>query len=141
MALFYLTQVTSGTTIGTPCWDIKTTSATRPILLELTFSITTATNCLIGLGRSPTVSTQTSPVAVVPEDPAESTGQSTCAVAWSVAPTLPPQFSRRVYTQATIGCGHIITFPRGYVIDTSSSVVLWNITTGAAMAVSVTIDE
>jgi hypothetical protein len=65
-----------------------------------------------------------------PGDPAGLTG---CAVAWSVAPTVPAQFFRRISLPATIGSGVLWTFPRGLAISAAAATMLiWNLATNSA---------
>jgi hypothetical protein len=53
-------------------------------------------------------------------------------VAWSVAPTVPAQFFRRVSLPATAGAGVIWTFPRGLILAAAGTMLLWNLATNSA---------
>ncbi len=142
MAIYSLAQVTTVTTIAAACWDIKAAATNRPAIMELSVNIGAATASTYGLGRAGNTPTQTSPVLVQAEDPGDPAGVSGCALAWSVAPTVPAAFLRRVALPATIGSGIIWTFPRGIVVAAGASVVLWNITANAAsMNIHVVVDE
>jgi len=142
MAIYSLAQVTTVTTISAACWDIKAAATNRPAIMELSVNIGAATASTYGLGRAGNTPTQTSPVLVQAEDPGDPAGVSGCALAWSVAPTVPAQFLRRVALPATIGSGIIWTFPRGVVVAAGASVVLWNITANSASTnIHVVVDE
>jgi hypothetical protein len=66
------------------------------------------------------------------EDPSKPAALTGCAVAWSVAPTVPAQMFRRIGLPATIGAGVIWTFPRGLSLAVSASMLLWNLATNSA---------
>ena len=102
--------------------------------MEVGINLVTATASTYALGRSGNTPTQTSPVLVQAENPNDPAGQTGCAVAWSVAPTVPTQFFRRVGLPATAGAGVIWTFPRGLILAASASMLLWNLATNSASA-------
>lgn len=142
MAIYSLAQNTTVTTIAAGCWDIRASAANRPAVMEVSVNLGAATASTYGLGRAASAGTQTSPVLVQAEDPGDPAGVSGCAVAWSVAPTVPTQFHRRVSLPATIGSGIIWTFPRGLVLAVSTNLILWNITASSASTnVHVVVDE
>jgi hypothetical protein len=111
--------------------------------MELGVNLGAATASTYGWGRSANTPTQTSPVLVQAEDPGDSAGLTGCAVAWSVAPTVPAQYFRRAYLPATIGAGIIFTFPRGLILPAGgASLVQWNIAASSALThVHVVVDE
>jgi len=100
--------------------------------MEIGLNLGAATASTYGLGRAGNTPTQTSPVLVQAEDPSKPAGLSGCAVAWSVAPTVPAQFLRRISLPATIGAGVIWTFPRGMNVAAAASMLIWNLATNSA---------
>ena len=142
MAIYSLALNTTVTTTGAAAWDVKASAANRPAVMEVSVNRGAATASTYGLGRAGNTPTQTSPVLVQAEDPGDPAGVSGCAVAWSVAPTVPTAHLRRISLPATIGSGIIWTFPRGLVLATSASNVVWNLATNSASAnVHVVVDE
>jgi len=96
-----------------------------------------------GVGRPAAIGvTPTSPQTYVDEgDGNGATANTTSAVAWGTAPTVPSNFNRRVSCAATIGVGFIFTFPRGFGIPTSNSIVYWIIATAPVCDVYAVVDE
>lgn len=142
MAIYSLALNTTVTTTGAAAWDLKAAATNRPAVMEVAVQLGAATASTYGLGRAGNTPTQTSPVLVQAEDPGDPAGVSGCAVAWSVAPTIPAQFHRRVSLPATIGSGIIWTFPRGLVLALSASLLLWNLAANSASTnVHVVVDE
>lgn len=142
MAIYSLATNTTVTTITAACFDVKAAATNRPAIMELSVNLGAATASVYGFGRAGNTPTQTSPVLVQAEDPGDPAGVTGCAVAWSVAPTVPTQFARRVSLPATIGAGIIWTFPRGFVLAVGTSAVLWNITANSASTnIHVVVDE
>lgn len=138
MARYSLRTRTTVTTSGAASYELICTSAARRIrLMELGIFLGAATASTYGLGRPAAIGvTPTSPVAFLPEDPADVTGLSTTAVAWGTGPTVPANFFRVVALPATIGAGIIWSFgPAGLVIPNTgiSTLVLWNITANSAV--------
>lgn len=131
MAIYSLSLNTTVTTTGAAAMDLRASSANSPRIMEVGLNLTTATASTYGLGRSGNTPTQTSPVLVQAENPGDPAGVSGCAVAWSVAPTVPTQFFRRVSLPATAGAGVIWTFPRGLVLAASGTMLLWNLATNS----------
>jgi hypothetical protein len=101
--------------------------------MEIGINLGAATASLYGIGRAGNTPTQTAPVLLQAEDPSKPAALTGCAVAWSVAPTVPAQHLRRVSLPATIGAGAILTFPRGLALAVSASLLLWNITANSAL--------
>ena len=142
MAIYSLGVLTTGTANATAAWEIRTTSTDRSALLELGFFLNAATASIVGFGRPAAIGvTPTSPVTFVAEDSAAPAGTVTSALAWGTGPTVPANFNRRVGIGATIGNGIIWTFPRGYIIPVSSSVVLWNAQLNSALNAYAVEDE
>jgi hypothetical protein len=132
MAIYSLSLNSTVTTTGAACMDIKASAANTPKIMEVGISLGAATASTYALGRSGNTPTQTSPVLLQAENPGDAAGVTGCAVAWSVAPTVPAQFFRRIGLPATIGAGVIWTFPRGLGLAASASMLIWNLATNSA---------
>lgn len=143
MAVYSVALNSTVATTGAAGWDVKAAATNRPRVMELGYVNGASTASTYGYGRSANTATQTTPVLVQAEDPADAAALTGCAVAWSVAPTLPAQFFRRASIPATVGAGIIFTFPRGLALGNSSaSLVQWNLATNsAACNVYVVVDE
>ena len=143
MSIYALSLNTTVVTTTVPSWDIRASSTNQPRVMELGANLGAATASTYGYGRSANSPTQTGGVAVLAENPNDPTGQSTCAVAWTVAPTVPANFFRRVFLPGTIGAGIIYTFPRGIILSAAAAtLVQWNIAASAASNnVHVVVDE
>ena len=142
MAIYSLSNRTSNVTIANANLEIRAGATNRPRLMEMGIWLNAATQSPIGLGRPQAIGiTPTSPVTVLAEDPAESTGLTQTALAWSTGPTVPLQFFRRVNIAAAIGAGVVLTFPRGIVIAAAGSLVNWNIAATSVNDVHIVVDE
>ena len=102
-------------------------------MLEFGVSINVATSSVFAIGRPAAIGvTPTSPQTVLTEDGGNTAaGNTTTALAWGTAPTVPANFFRRVSLPATIGAGIIWTFPRGIIVLKALSSVLWNPSAGS----------
>lgn len=132
MAIYSLSLNTTVTTTGAAAMDAKSAATNTPKFMEIGLNLLTATASTYAIGRSGNVPTQTSPVLLQAENPGDPAGLTGCAVAWSVAPTIPTAFFRRVSLPATAGAGAILTFPRGLALAVSSSMLIWNLATNSA---------
>lgn len=132
MAIYSLSLNSTVTTTGAAAMDLKASAANTPKIMEVGISLGAATASTYALGRSGNTPTQTSPVLLQAENPGDAAAVSGCAVAWSVAPTVPAQFFRRIGLPATIGAGVIWTFPRGLGLAASASMLIWNLATNSA---------
>lgn len=142
MAIYSLGSRSSNFTVNQACWELRTTSSMRAVVLQVEFFIATGTAVSIGLGRPAAIGvTPTSPVTVLQEDSAAQNGNSQVALAWGTSPTAPSNYLRRWNGPATVGAGIIWTFPRGLVVPVSSSIVIFNITTNVAADINVVLDE
>ena len=142
MAIYSLSNRTSNVTIANANLEIRAGASNRPRLMEMGIWLNAATQSPIGLGRPQAIGiTPTSPVTVLAEDPAESTGLTQTALAWGTGPTVPLQFFRRVNIAAAIGAGVVLTFPRGIVIAAAGSLVNWNIAATSVNDVHIVVDE
>ena len=144
MAIYSQGQNTTVATTTAPAFDIKASTVNSPKLMEFGLNLGAATASRYGLGRPANDGSvaQTSGLAFLPENPADPTGQTTTAVAWTTAPTVPTTFLRQIWLPATIGAGVIWTFPRGLTLPVTKGVCLWNITANSAnAAIWAVIDE
>ena len=142
MAIFSLANRTGIATTTAASLEIRAGASNRPRLLEMGIWLNAATQSPIGIGRPQAIGiTPTSPVTVLAEDPAESTGLTQTALAWATPPTVPLNFFRRVNIAATIGAGVILTFPRGIVIAAGLALVNWNIAAVSLYDCHVVVDE
>lgn len=132
MAIYSLSLNTTVTTTAAAAADIRASSANAPRIMELGVNLGAATASTYGFGRSGNTPTQTSPVLVQAENPGDPAGLTGCAVAWSVAPTVPAQFLRRIALPGTVGAGVIWTFPRGLILAAAATLLLWNLATNSA---------
>ena len=129
----------------TAAWEIKAPNTAKPALMELSFNMFLAGSGMIwGLGKAATSGTAIGAVAVQSEVNATEQGMTKCAVVWSVAPTVPVQFFRRVSPPAAVGGGIIWNFIRGLEMSPGTSLVLWNLTSNVSagyLTVNATVDE
>jgi len=132
MAIYSLSLNTTVTTIAAAAMDIRASATNSPRIMEVGLNLGAATASVYGFGRSGNTPTQTSPVLLQAETPADPAALTGCAVAWSVAPTVPAQHLRRISLPATIGAGVIWTFPRGLVLAAAGTMLVWNITANSA---------
>jgi len=142
MALYSLANRTTNVTTGNDSLEIIASSTGRPRLLEMGIWLNAATQTVLGLGRPQAKGgTPTTPINLQAEDPNDPASATTTALAWSVQPTIPLQFFRRMNIAAAIGAGCILTFPRGLGIAANVSLVLWNLTAVSVYDVHVVVDE
>lgn len=95
MAIYSLALPSTVTTTGAAAWDAKAAATNEPAVMEIGVINGAATASTYGIGRSANTPTQTSPTLVQAEDEGRPPGLTGCAVAWSVAPTIPAAFFRR----------------------------------------------
>lgn len=142
MAMYGYSVRTTNTTINNAAWEIRTAATNAPRLMELGIAIAAATACTFGFGRPAAIGvTPTSPQNFLAENTGDPTGIATSALAWGTSPTAPAAYHRRVNFPATIGSAIIWTWPRGFVVPVSSSVVVFNITASAAADMWAALDE
>jgi hypothetical protein len=140
--VYSIARRTTNTTSGNSAHALITTSTDRAALLEAGVFMAAATASTYSLGRPAANGvTATSPVALLPEDPANPAGTTTSALAWSTSPTNPTTDLRRWASPATIGTGVIWTFPRGLLIAVSSNLVLQNLATNGVVDSYFAVDE
>lgn len=143
MSLYALSQRTTQTVTANASWEVRSTSTNKPKIMELGISQVTAVAGTYGIGRPAAIGiTPTTPQTFVDEgDGNAPAALTTAAVAWGTAPTVPANFNRRLTCAATIGVGAIFTFPRGFGIPISGSIVVWIIATAPVCDVYAVADE
>lgn len=143
MAIYSLSLASTVTTTGAASWSAAAAATNEPAVMEYGVINGATTASTYGLGRSANTPTQTAPVLVQAEDVDRPAGLTGCAVAWSVAPTVPAQFFRRTLLPATIGAGMLWTFPRGIMIAAAGPQLLnWNLAANSAsIVVHIVVDE
>ena len=142
MAIYSLSNRTSGAGSGAANIEVRAAATNRPRVMEIGIWMAAATASVVGIGRPQAIGvTPTSPVNVLSEDPADPTGQTQTALAWGTPPTVPLGFFRRVNLPATIGAACILTFPRGLTIAAGASLVHWNTAAVGVMDVHHVVDE
>lgn len=143
MSLYALAQRTTATAAASASWEIRSAATNKPKIMELGISQNAATAGAYGIGRPGAIGvTPTSPQTFVDEgDGNAPAALTTAAVAWGTGPTVPTNFNRRLSCAATIGVGAIFTFPRGFGIPISNSVIVWIIATAPVCDVYAVMDE
>ena len=133
MAKYSLALNSTVTTNAAAAWGFLAQADENPRITELIITNGAATASEYGFGRAAAAGTQTGAVSVQPDNPGDiTTGKSTCAVAWSAAPTVPAQFLRRVNIAGVIGEPAILVFPDGIGVAASGEMVVWNLQTNSA---------
>lgn len=144
MAVYSLGGLTSILTASAATAELRSASTDRVALLNWTWGLlaTPAAAFTLAIGRPAAIGiTPTTPVTLIAEDPAEPAATSQLVTAgWGTAPTVPAQFFRRYRIFRAIRVHW--EFPKGLVIGTSNSVVLWNaVSTATATQIFVVVDE
>lgn len=136
MALYSLGRRSTSTTSGNAALDIANSTGVRPRVMECGLFLGAATASRYSLRRTSALGTRTSPVALLPEDPADPTLTGITlvdmAVAFSAEPTEVSDSLRVIGLPATIGTGVVWTFPRGLAIATSLSLAIIHDATNSA---------
>lgn len=133
---------TTNLTITQAGSEVRTTAAVKARVLEVSIVQATGTAMSVGLGRPQALGVTPGTITTfVREDSADPACVTTQNASWGTSPTVPVTFARRWNSAATIGVGIIWTFPRGYVIPVSASMVTWNVTAAVAADLSIVIDE
>jgi len=134
MAKYSLGIGSTVTTSNAACWGMLATADANPRITELVITQGAATVSTYGFGRAATAGTQTAGIAVLPDNAGDATtGKSTCAVAWSAAPTVPANYLRRFNLGGVIGDVAILVFPDGIGVAAAQEMVLWNLATNSAI--------
>ena len=121
--------------------EVRTPATVRAKILEFSYISATATVQSIGLGRPQAIGVTPVNVLFQADDPADPASVMNASLSWATSPTTPLIFHRRWNGAATIGVGIVWTFPRGYIIPISSSVVCWNLSLTVASDVNIILDE
>ena len=144
MAIYSQSQQTTVAGATVPAFDMKASATNSPRLMEIGFVNGAATQCTYGIGRPANDGSvaQTAGLNVLAENPNDPAGNTTTAVAWGTAPTVPTTYFRRPFIPATIGAGVIFTFPRGLIFAAGKGLVVWNIAASSAvMNIHIVVDE
>lgn len=142
MAIGSIGVRTTNLTITQACLEVRTTAAVRATVLEVSMVQATGTAQSLGFGRPQAIGvTPGGTSTFIRDEPGAPVCVTTTALSWATSPTVPLVFARRWNSAATIGVGVIWTFPRGFVVPVSSSVVVWNITAALASDINVALDE
>lgn len=134
-------RTTTFTATTAACAEIRTPSTVRAKILELSYISAAATVQSIGLGRPQAIGVTPVNVLFQADDPADPASVMNGSLSWATSPTVPLIFHRRWNAAATIGVGIVWTFPRGFIIPISSSVVIWNVTLTVASDLNIVLDE
>lgn len=123
---------------GTPAADFLAGQSNSPNFIELGAQVGTAAATIFGIGRAAAAGVQVGGAALIAEEAGNTLPcQTTVGTQWSIAPTVPSIYLRRIQISgAAIGQAMILTFPRGLTLAANGSLVLWNLTaTQAASSV------
>jgi hypothetical protein len=141
MAVYGQERLTTGTTIATAGYELRTASTDRGKVERISIFIRAATASTFGIGRPAAIGVTPSSLATwLVLDPAEPAGTVQSSLSWAIGPTAPANFFKRIQL-AVNSEGIILTFPTLLVIAVSSSIVIWNITAVAASHVNVMGEE
>ena len=133
---------TTNVTINQAMMEIIAGASSRLAVLELGMINATAVGLTIGLGRPAAIGiTPTTPSLLQRMDPADTACVGATALAWGTSPTSPVFFMRRFTFPAAIGMGVVWTWPKGLMIPTNGSVVLWNISATQASDVNIAAED
>ena len=142
MAIFSLSQRTSGASSGTAAHEIIAGANNAYSLKELGMTLNAGTATTLGFGSPAAKGTTPTSVVVLAEDAGNTTtGATSGALTWATAPTIPTAFFRRASLPAVIGSGVVWTFPRGLNVLKTVTTVLWNFVTGSVYDVWFVVDE
>lgn len=142
MAIFSLANRTTNTTTNNAAIELIAGASARFRLLETGIFCAAATATVLAFGRPAAAgATPTSPINLLPEDPADSTPGCKTALAWATPPSPPTAAMRRLNLPATIGAGVILTFPRGIVVAANGTLVHENVGTTGACDIYFVADE
>lgn len=141
MAISSLALRSTNFTINQCCWELRTGSLARAVVLEIGILQFTATVQSLGLGRPQALGVTPVNVLFQMEDPNAPASSMNASLSWGTSPTTPLIFLRRMNTPAAAGVGIVWTFPRGLIVPVSSSLVLFNITAAVASDIWCVLDE
>lgn len=134
MPIYRIADRSSALTTGLASFSLIS-GADRVAILEIKAFLAAATASVFAFGRPAANGvTPTSPVLFQADDPAYQASLTSRALAWATAPTAPTVAMERWSGPATIGCGVILTFPRGIEVAVSSNFVTHNLAATVAAA-------
>jgi hypothetical protein len=124
--IYSLCQSVTGPAGAGPMIDVGCDSTTRARIIETFASIDASATFRMGYNRPTANGTRTSPIAFIPEDPADPAQTAVdSAVAWSVNPTAATDdFLRTEWTNSSGGMSFTMIFPRGIVIAASKIILV-----------------
>lgn len=138
MALYSVSNTSAAAASGATYCDLRAGSGQRIYIREIGVTLNAATASSIGIGRPATNGTTSTTTTGQALDPADSATTTVMGTAWSVAPTAPSVFFRRIVMPATAGSGFVWYFDRGGLVVAASGVLnMWNFGAGAGSALSV----
>lgn len=142
MAIGSIGVRTTNATITQAAAEIRTTAAVRATVLEVSYIQSAGAAQSIGLGRPQAQGVTPGTISTfIRDEPGAPVCVTTMNLSFGTSPTVPLVFARRWNSAATIGVGIVWTFPRGFVVPVSASLVVWNITAGQLSDLNVVIDE
>ena len=143
MAIFEIGLRTTGVGIATAGLEIRASASRMVRLHELHILMAAATATVFGIGRpanTPTGGTANAPLAIDTDDVVAFGGVIALA-GWTLAPTAPAAFYRRIALPATVGSEHLYRPSRAIEIPAAGSLVLWNITANGVADVNLVIED
>lgn len=143
MALYSQSRITAWSLVG-PSYDLKVNAVQTVVVLEYCLTLTLGVASTYGLGRPANDGSvvQFDPSPLLADNPGDSAAQTATAIEWTVAPTVPTDFHRRIYLPGSVTAGVVWTFPRGLRIIASRGLVNWNIAASTGgLQINVTVDE
>lgn len=114
------------------------TAAVRPRIREIGLSCNAATASSVGIGHPGNTATPTTPTVGQPVDVNDQTSLASLSTTWTLAPTVPAQFFRRIVLPAVIGAGVIWIWNPGEeitlekVTTANGQLTWWNFGAGTA---------
>lgn len=142
MSLASLAVRTSNVTITQACAELRTTAAVKARMLDVSIIQAAGVAQSLGIGRPQALGVTPGTTSLFQrDDPNDPPCVSLVALTWGTSPTVPLVFHKRWNSAATIGVGVVFSFPRGLLINVSSAIVVWNITTGQVSDINFAIDE
>lgn len=130
MALYSnsMTIVGSG---GSALWAVQASANNNAAVMEIIITTLSLNNSTIhGLGRSANIPVILNGQRFVAEDESRKLSLAKSGNQFTIIPTVPVQFFRRVPMAGAIGVGMAWTFPRGIVLQAGGSALcLWGINT------------
>jgi hypothetical protein len=140
MASYSLGVRTSVVATGAAPVEVFTAATINCSILAIMVTNAAAVSQTIGLGR-PAAQGITPAGSILGLENGLTGGLTQVATSWGTGPTIPARFLRRSTLAPTIGAGVVWTFLRGLVIPLSASIVMWNLSVGSPLDVTIILDE